>query len=104
MKKPTLIILSLSLFVLMSFILNQKPNADENWYMCSNCCKTRKATTTPWESGCTSGQHNYQFCGKAGNYNYTCRNCNAEVYLTNSNSPNASKCCKTGGTHSWHHR
>jgi hypothetical protein len=24
--------------------------------------------------------------------------------LTSSSSPSASKCCKTGGTHSWYHK
>lgn len=77
------------------------------WYICSNCCKTKKATDAPWENGCresSSGMHNYQFCGKAGDYNYTCRNCDAEVYLGGSQSPAASKCCATGGTHSWYNR
>lgn len=44
------------------------------------------------------------FVGKVGNYNYTCRKCDAEVYLTSSTSPSASKCCATGGTHSWYHK
>jgi hypothetical protein len=48
--------------------------------------------------------HNYQFCGKAGDYNYTCRKCDAEVYLSSSQSPAASKCCASGGTHSWYNR
>jgi hypothetical protein len=28
----------------------------------------------------------------------------AEVYLTSSSSPSASKCCATGGTHDWFHK
>ncbi len=82
---------------------NHESSSEENWYICTNCCKTKKATSAPWESGCSSGQHNYQFSGKAGNYNYTCRNCSAEVYLTSSQSPVASKCCKAS-THSWYHK
>ena len=77
------------------------------WYICSNCCKTKKASDAPWENGCrqsNSGMHNYQFCGKAGDYNYTCRKCDAEVYLGGSQSPTASKCCASGGTHSWYNR
>lgn len=104
MKNLILLFLSLSILGLMSFNFESKPSADENWYICGNCCKSKKATSAPWESGCTSGQHNYQFSGKAGNYNHTCRNCNVEVFLTSSTSPNASKCCKSGGTHSWYHK
>lgn len=82
-------------------------SADEAWYICVNCCKTKKATTAPWENGCkkaSSGMHNYWFCGKAGDYNYTCRNCDAEVYLAGS-SPSASTCCGANkGSHSWYHR
>jgi hypothetical protein len=81
--------------------------AEENWYICYNCCKTKKSKETPWENGCrqsSSGTHNYWFCGKAGDFNYTCRKCDAEVYLTSSTSPCGSKCCATGGTHTWYHR
>jgi hypothetical protein len=85
---------------------NETPQ-DLKWYLCSNCCKTKKASDAPWENGCrqsSSGMHNYQFCGKAGDYNYTCRKCDAEVYLGGSQSPAASKCCASGGTHSWYNR
>lgn len=79
----------------------------ENWYLCGNCCKTKKSTSAPWESGCrqnSSGMHNYQFCLKAGDVNYTCRNCDAEVYGDKeSASPAASHCCG-GGTHSWYNK
>ncbi|MFN5371302.1 MAG: hypothetical protein ACK5B6_07555 [Bacteroidia bacterium] len=86
--------------------LNSNPK-ELKWYLCSNCCKTKKASDAPWENGCrqsSSGMHNYQFCGKAGDYNYTCRKCDAEVYLGGSQSPAASKCCASGGTHSWYNR
>ena len=86
----------------------ESSSADETWYICVGCCKTKKATATPWENGCkkaSSGTHNYWSCGKAGDYNYTCRNCDAEVYLTSSSSPSASTCCGANkGTHSWYHR
>ena len=80
--------------------------SDGNWYICSGCCKTKMASQAPWESGCkaSGSTHNYSFAGKAGDYNYSCRNCGAEVYLTSSQSPNGSKCCATGGTHNWSHR
>lgn len=80
--------------------------ADENWYICTNCCKTKKGTSAPWESGCraSGSQHNYSFVGKAGDFNYTCRKCDAEVYLTSGQSPAASKCCSGGSTHTWYHR
>lgn len=86
---------------------SERTTGEEIWYLCSNCCKTKKATSAPWLNGCkkSSGEmHNFQFCGKAGDYNYTCRSCDAEVYLTSSSSPSASKCCATGGTHTWYHR
>jgi hypothetical protein len=105
MKKIYSIILVTSIFTLTSFIFgisNSSPS-DENWYFCTNCCKTKKATSSPWEGGCNSGQHNYQFCGKAGDFNYTCRNCNAEVFLTSSQTPAGSKCCKSS-SHSWFHK
>ena len=113
MKKiviPFFIILSL---IMTSFTKDKLSNkeikiySDENWYICSSCCKTKKSDSAPWENGCkisSSGTHNFQFCGKAGNYNYTCRNCDAEVYLTSSTSPSGSKCCATGGTHNWYHK
>lgn len=80
--------------------------SEMNWYICASCCKTAKSESAPWTSGCkgsSSGTHNYQFCGKAGDFNYTCDNCDAEVYLTSSTSPAASKCCASG-THTWRHR
>lgn len=80
---------------------------DQSWYICYNCCKTRKSDRAPWENGCrqsSSGTHNFQFSGKAGDHNYTCRRCDAEVYLTSSTSPASGRCCATGGTHSWYHR
>jgi hypothetical protein len=98
------------LFAIMNLSFTESKDnisADENWYLCSSCCKTKKAASAPWESGCkgsSSGTHNYQFSGKAGSFNYTCRKCDAEVYLTSSTSPSASKCCATGGTHSWYHK
>ena len=88
-------------------LMSKSIHGDENWYLCSNCCKTKKATSASWLNGCKKGSgemHNFQFCGKAGDYNYTCRSCDAEVYLTSSSSPSASKCCATGGTHTWYHR
>ncbi len=112
MKKLIIPFTVLVSFVILSFTNDysskkyNKTSGDENWYLCSSCCKTKKATSAPWENGCksSSGTHNYQFCGKAGNYNYTCRKCDAEVYLTSSSSPSASKCCASGGTHTWYHR
>lgn len=83
-----------------------KKPSDENWYICSHCCKTKKASSAPWLSGCrvsSSGTHNFQFAGKAADFNYTCRKCDAEMYLSSSQSPAASRCCATGGTHSWYH-
>lgn len=108
MKKVILTFLLASAFVLTSFIFKNNTSSDSqsNWYICNNCCKTKKGSSAPWENGCTSGsssQHNYRFVGNSGDYNYTCRNCSAEVYLTSSQSPSASKCCKSG-THSWYHR
>ena len=79
----------------------------ENWYICANCCKTKQADKAPWENGCSKSSgstHNFWFCGKAGDYNYTCRKCDASVYLTSSSSPSASKCCATGATHEWFHK
>lgn len=108
MKKIITSIIILFAIINLSFSeSNNNITADENWYLCTSCCKTKKATSAPWESGCkssSSGKHNYQFCGKAGSFNYTCRKCDAEVYLTSSTSPSASKCCTTGGTHSWFHK
>jgi hypothetical protein len=123
MKKSILISLSvIAISVLFAFTntlkennnsvvemaIKKSPSADETWYICVGCCKTKKATTAPWENGCkkaSSGTHNYWACGKAGDYNYTCRNCDAEVYLTSSSSPSASTCCGANkGTHSWYHR
>jgi len=106
----------ISTILLCSFIYvgsNKKSKAnsiksDYNWYICSYCCKTKQAESSPWESGCkvsSSGTHNYNFSGKAGDYNYTCRYCGAEVYLTSSTSPAASKCCSgQSSTHSWEHK
>jgi uncharacterized protein YxeA len=108
MKKIIVSVVILLSLINLSFTEGKNGNsADENWYLCSSCCKTKKATSAPWENECKSssyGTHNYQFCGKAGNYNYTCRQCDAEVYLTSSTSPSASKCCDTGGTHNWYHK
>ena len=104
--------LSVLLFLMLSLILvsfsrnTENFSSSENWYLCSNCCKTKKATSAPWEKGCkqsSSRTHNYQFCGKAGNFNYTCRKCDAEVYLKQGSSPSASKCCAIGSTHTWYH-
>jgi len=95
-------------FAFVPYSENTNPSSqDDIWYLCTNCCRTKRASNAPWENGCresSSGMHNYQFCGHAGDFNYTCRNCDAEVYLTSSQSPSASKCCATGGTHSWYHR
>jgi hypothetical protein len=98
------LILLLSVLILSSFKLSQ--SGGKNWYICTNCCKTKQADEAPWLSGCSkssSNSHNFAFCGKAGDFNYTCRNCDAEVYLTSSSSPAASKCCASGGTHNWYH-
>jgi hypothetical protein len=48
--------------------------------------------------------HSFDVCGIAGDFNYTCRKCDAEVYLTSSQGPGASKCCATGTTHDWYHK
>ena len=82
-------------------------NYNDKWYICATCCKTKKASQAPWEQGCrksSSGTHTYWVAGNAGDYNYTCRNCDAEVYLTSSQGPSASKCCGSGSTHDWYHR
>jgi hypothetical protein len=109
MKKifyPFLIILS---FLITSFTTDSFSNKEntENWYICSYCCKTKKAKSAPWEQGCkvsSSRTHNFQFLGKSGDYNHTCRKCDAEVYLKQGTSPSASKCCETGGTHTWYNK
>ena len=79
MKKSILIIFAIiAMSALFAFTnkLNENNNsdlemattksasADEAWYICVNCCKTKKATTAPWENGCkkaSSGMHNYWF-------------------------------------------
>lgn len=113
MKKiviPFFVIISVLLLSFTNQKLSDKENkisADENWYMCSYCLKTKKSDSAPWENGCkisSTGTHHFQFCGKAGNFNYTCRNCDAEVFLTSSSSLSASNCCATGGTHNWYHK
>ena len=113
MRTYTIIYISVLTLVILVFSndshasISAETLADDNWYICANCCKTKKASSAPWESGCksaSSGMHNFQFCGKAGDYNFTCRSCDAEVYLTSITSPSASICCSTGGTHSWSHR
>jgi hypothetical protein len=111
MKSVLIPFLILTLYSVAFFNINtffdNEDRATENWYLCSYCCKTKKATSAPWEQGCrvsSSGTHNYQFSGKAGNFNYTCRKCDAEVYLTSSTTPSASKCCATGTTHTWYHK
>lgn len=89
------------------FCISLSVNFSTNWYICSDCCKTKKADSTPQENGCrkrSSGYHNYNVLGIAGDYNYTCRNCDAEIYLTSSTSPGASICCANGSTHSWYHK
>ena len=50
MKKISFIILAISVFTLMSFMSgnNVSPESNENWYICTNCCKTKKATSAPW--------------------------------------------------------
>ena len=105
MKKIIISVSVILLFVNFSFTkISNKATPNENWYLCYNCCKTKKASAAPWESGCRSSSsktHNYQFCGKAGNYNQTCRKCDAEVYLKQGTSPSASRCCASGGTHTW---
>jgi len=106
------IIFSLSFFYVNFDISNPEKKIlskaeSEKWFICTNCCKTKKATQAPWQQGCSkssSGTHNYVFVGVAGNYNYTCRNCDAEVYLTSSTSPSASRCCSSGNTHNWYNR
>jgi hypothetical protein len=79
-----------------------------NWWMCDNkdCCRTKSADQCPWENGCrgsSSGMHHYVFLGKAGDFNHTCRKCDAMVFLTSGSSPAASSCC-AGNTHSWYHK
>ena len=98
---------SFSFLIILLSSFNVTYTEGENWYICANCCKTKQADSAPWENGCkqsSGGTHNYWFSGKAGDYNYTCRNCDAVVYLTSSTSPAASKCCATGGTHDWYHK
>ena len=107
--KLNFLTLLLPLFIFSGFTkpMNNEAPQDIKWFICNHCCKTKKAADAPWENGCrqnSSGMHNYQFCGKAGDYNYTCRKCDAEVYLTSSQSPAYSKCCATGSTHSWYNR
>ena len=97
--------LILSITLLLS--LTSTLSGGKNWYICSSCCKTKNADTTPWENGCrksSSGMHSFDVCGIAGDFNYTCRKCDAEVYLTSSQGPGASKCCATGTTHDWYHK
>jgi hypothetical protein len=81
---------------------------DGAWYKCYNCCKTKlgSSNNAPWESGCktSSGMHNYQFSGHAGNVTWACRNCKAEVVLKQSTSPAATNCCASGGTCSWYNK
>lgn len=80
---------------------------EEKYYICSQCCKTKKAASTPWESGCkesSAGMHNYVSVGYAGDVEYDCRYCGATVYLiSTSASPNSAiSCCGNGGHgHSW---
>lgn len=106
--KITLLIFAFSISILSLSLANEKLSlGGSNWYLCAHCCKTKQADSSPNESGCrvsSSGQHNYQFCGKSGSYNMTCRNCDASVSLASGTTPNASKCCETGGTHSWYNR
>jgi uncharacterized protein YxeA len=108
MKKIIIPVIAILLIVNLSFTKkNNKTSSNENWYLCSNCCKTKKASAAPWENGCRSSSskmHSYQFCGKAGNYNQTCRKCDAEVYLKQGTSPSASRCCASGGTHTWYNK
>jgi hypothetical protein len=96
--------LILSITLLLS--LTSTFSGGKNWYICSSCCKTKNADTTPWENGCrksSSGMHSFDVSGIAGDYSYTFRKCDAEVYLTSSQGPGASKCCATGTTHDWYH-
>jgi hypothetical protein len=96
-----------TLILATAFLFSFSGNFAKNWYICSDCCRTKNADTTPWENGCkkrSSGMHNFYFVGAAGDYNYTCRNCDAEVYLTSSSSPAASNCCGSGSTHNWYHK
>ena len=88
-------------FLLLSFTKN---NTDNNWWICINCCKTEKAINSPWHSGCkmtSSNYHNFQFMIKAGETKITCASCGAEVYGVQGQTPAASTCCETGGTHNW---
>ena len=78
-----------------------------DWYKCSNCNQTKKASTAPWENGCrnnSSGMHNFQFSGNEGYYNWTCRKCEAEVYLKSGQSPAGSRCSKTGNSCEWYNK
>jgi hypothetical protein len=94
------IIFSILLF-LFAFTMN-----DGTWYKCTNCCKTKlgSSNNAPWESGCktSSGMHNYQFSGHAGNVTWACRNCKAEVVLRQGMSPAASNCCASSSACSWY--
>lgn len=121
MKEATLLFLVLFSFFATSFEYNTmgEENAEitafdktnmpstDNWYICSYCCKTKKATSRPHEQGCkvsSSGTHNFQFSGKAGTVKHICKKCDAELYLKQGTGPSASKCCATGGTHTWSYR
>ena len=56
MKKLIIPFTVLVSFVILSFTNDysskkyNKTSGDENWYLCSSCCKTKKATSAPWEN------------------------------------------------------
>jgi hypothetical protein len=97
--KTKILRIALSVLVLTSIFAFtiSKISYDGAWYKCSYCCKTKLGSTNnaPWESGCnsSSGTHNYQFSGHAGNFTWACRNCKAEVVLKQGTTPAAGNCC-----------
>jgi hypothetical protein len=77
------------------------------WYICENCCKTLHALSFPVEGGCRAASdrmHDYKFFGYGGDFNWTCRDCAAVVYLSSDQGLGASRCCATGAAHNWYHR
>jgi hypothetical protein len=94
------------LTVVFAFTVTKSPN-DMAWYKCTHCCKTQihSSNNAPWENGCSknsSGMHNYQFSGHAGNVTWACRSCKAEVSLKQGASPAGSNCCVSGYSCSWY--
>lgn len=80
---------------------------EESWYICIDCCKTKKGTNLHSEQGCKkapSHSHTYWRVGKAGDRSYECSNCGAEVFMAPSSTPYANSKCCGGGSHKWFHR